>query len=261
MPKLGYLADPPKMPGQRPDFEAGEILRAAPTPPKVADLNRYIVDILDQGELSSCVANAILQAVRISHVKQGIVSPQLGSRLYGYYAARALDHTEDVDGGTYLRSFFTALLKFGFCPENVWPYDTKMVNVRPGMSADRAAYDQANPSEYRRIYESGDARLGVIKRAIASGFAVCFGTDVDSDFCSGLLAEPLLPPLKNIAGGHAMLVSGYDGDVFTVTNSWSKNWGNGGRCSFSGEYLTWEKTRDLWILNKAPNYSQPAGTT
>lgn len=256
MPKLGYLPDPPKAADQRPDYRASDILRLAP-PPRTATLRQQILNFLNQGNLSSCVANTILQTVRMSHVRQGIVNPQLGSRLHGYYAARAIDHAETVDGGTYLRSFFTALLKFGFCPESIWPYDEKMVNVRPSMAADRAAYDQANPSEYRRIYETGSARVDVVKRAIASGYPVCFGTDVDNDFCSGKLIEPLVPPLKNIAGGHAMFFFGYEDDDFMVGNSWGDEWGDGGQCRFSADYVAWEKTRDLWILSRAPNYSQP----
>jgi C1A family cysteine protease len=257
MPKLGWLPDPPKAAHERADFEADFILRAMPPPPAAANIRHLVTSVLDQGNIGSCVANAILQAVRCSHVKQGIANPQLGSRLFGYYLSRAYHHQTNEDSGTFLRLFFSALAKFGFCPESVWSYsdDGEKFREMPPMAAFRAAFDQANPTTYRRIAASGADRLDQIKRAIASGYGVCFGTDVDGAFTSNQLSEPIKPPSGNIAGGHAMMVGGYDGDVFEICNSWGTGWGDGGWCRFSDEYMAWDKTRDLWIVEYAPRYS------
>ena len=249
MVKLGYRPDPPKTT----DFPASELLAAAPPPPPSASLKHLVVEVLDQGAHSSCVAHAILQAVRCSHRAQGIAQPELGSRLFGYYLSRAYHHDTANDSGTYLRLFFQALNKFGFCPESIWPYDKDFSDMPP-QSAFRAAFDQASPTVYRRIDATGADRLDAIKRAIAGGFPVCFGTDVDSAFCSNQLAEPVRPPTANIAGGHAMMVGGYDGDTFEVVNSWG-SWGDAGWVKLSGDYLAWDGTRDLWIVEKAPVYS------
>jgi C1A family cysteine protease len=256
--KLGYMPDPPKKPADKPDLEAGLMLRAAPPPPPAADIRPLIVDVLNQGSLGSCVANAILQAVRASHVKQGVADPKLGSRLFGYWFSRAYHHQTGEDSGTFLRLFFQSLTKFGFCPESVWPYsdDSETFKKMPPFAALRAAFDQANPTVYRRITATGADRLDQIKRAIASGYAVVFGTSVDSDFCSNKLVEPLLPPRSNIVGGHALLVGGYDGNAFQIVNSWSADWGDAGWCVFSGDYLADVFSNDFWIVERAPRYSE-----
>lgn len=256
-PKLGWLADPPKLSHEKPDLLASPLLKAAPPPPPSANIRHLVVDVLDQGGLASCTAHSILQAVRCSHVKQGITNPELGSRLFSYYLSRAYHHDTGNDSGTYLRLFFQALLKFGFCRESVWPYSDSdsLFSKMPSGAAFRAAFDQKNPTAYRRISETGADRLDAVKRAIAGGYAVCFGTDVDSAFVRNQLAEPLQPPMGNIAGGHAMVVGGYDGDDFEIVNSWGTGFGNAGWCIFSGDYLTADCTRDLWILQTAPTYS------
>lgn len=249
--KLGYLPDKP----DTRDFDAEEKLGAA-VPPPSADLTPYVVDVLDQGPLNSCVANAILQAVRMSHSRQGVVNPPLGSRLFGYYLSRAVDHSTMVDEGTYLRSFFSALAKFGFCPEAAFPYDTggDAYKVKPPADAFRLAYDQRSPTSYHRITSNGYQRITDIKRAIAAGYAVCFGTDVSESFCRNELGStPLVPPTAEpIAGGHAMALVGYNGDAFNDLNSWGINWGAGGYCTLSADYLVWDRTRDLWIVEAVP---------
>lgn len=257
MPKLGWLPDPPKASHERPDFDAAPMFRAAPPPPPSANIRHLVVDVLDQGALGSCVANAILQAVRCSHVRQGVQGAKLGSRLFTYYLSRAYHHQTAEDSGTFLRLCFQGLAKFGFCPESVWPYSdgSERFKRMPSMAAFRAAFDQANPTTYRRISATGAERLDQIKRAIAAGYAVVFGTDVDNAFCSDVLSEPLKPPRSNIAGGHAMMVGGYSDNVFEILNSWGTDWGDGGWCRFSDEYMADLITRDIWICEHAPRYS------
>lgn len=256
--KLGYKPDPPKRPGDKPDFLAHAMLKAAPPPPLVADIRRFILSVLDQGNIGSCVSNSIMQAIRCSHVKQGVLNAILGSRLFGYYFSRAYEHTTGEDSGTYLRLFFQTLTKFGFVPERIWPYsdDSESFKKMPGTEALRAAFDQSNPTIYRRIDAAGAERLDMIKRAIASGYAVCFGTPVSNAFCSGNLVEPIKPPLTDVAGGHSMMVGGYDHDDFLILNSWSERFGDKGWVRFSSEYMAWNQTNDLWIVEQAPRYSE-----
>lgn len=255
--KLGYRPDQPD--GH--DLSAWEVLRAAPPPPPSASLREHVVEVLDQGDASSCTSHAIMQAIRIAHRRAGAALPPLGSRLFGYYLSRAVHHETGQDAGTFLRTFFQALNRFGFCQESAWPYADTLdaVTKMPSSSAFRAAFDQRSPTVYRRISTEGATRIMDIKRAIASGYAVCFGTDIAVDFFEDKGEEPILPPNgMAIAGGHAMVVTGYDpGDVFDVVNSWGAAWGREGYCRFSSDYLAWGKTRDLWLVEKAPEYSEP----
>jgi len=257
MPRLGYRPDPLKRPGETPDLDAQEVLKAAPLPIS-ASLREHVVEVLDQGGLGSCVAHAAAQAVRISHHRQGVANPKLLSRLFGYYCSRAYHHETGQDNGTFIRTFFAALNKFGFCPEEVYPYvdDGAAFKKMPSTTAFHAAFDQKSPTVYRRIYEEGSERVDAVKRALASGFAVCFGTDVSNDFCSSKLDNPEKPPVgKTIAGGHAMTLVGYDRDVFDVVNSWGGGWGESGYWYFDADYIAWSGSRDFWIVEHSPKYS------
>lgn len=257
---LGWLPDPLKRPGEKPDFDAEELLGLDPAPPS-ADNRNLIAGVLDQGNLGSCVANAGFQAIRANHIKQGVALDQarLGSRLFGYYVSRAYHHDTGRDTGTHLRTFFQALNKFGWPPEEVWPYEDVFKNFKrmPPTKAFMAAFDQKSPTTYRRIYDTGSERVDAVKRALAKGLLVVFGTDVGVPFLN--LKDdhqPLPPPIDDtIAGGHAMCIVGYDGDNFDVVNSWGTGWGSSGWCRFSADYLTWGSTRDIWIVEHAPRYS------
>lgn len=262
---LGWRPDPPKDVAE--DFSASQVLKASRIPKSAS--NRELVDILDQGNLGSCTANAAMQAIRASQLVHGAPADvEFGSRLFAYYFARALTHETGVDSGTYLRAIFEVTNKFGFCPESAWEYDdnpnpeTGRFTRMPGMRAMRAAYDQRSPTEYRRIYETGDDRLTIIKRALANRQLVVFGTDVTEDFCENNFdpGATIKPPgdAARMAGGHAMAIAGYEEigntTVFEIPNSWGEGWGEQGWCRFDGSYLTHPMSRDFWIVKSAPNF-------
>lgn len=263
---LGYKPDQPKAPGEKPDFDARSRIGAAAIPARASNRN-LITSVLNQGGLSSCVAHAVTQAVRASHVKQGVDHPALASRLMLYYLARAQLGETELDEGTFIRLAFQSLNKFGFCPETLWPYTDQgpAWKTKPALEAFRAAMDQRNsvavPTAYYRIYETGRARVDAVKMALAAGHCVAFGTDVSTDFCAGRIGTgPVSPPNDQpIAGGHAMCIVGYDGDVFDVVNSWGEGWGWAGYWPMTADYLVWGPTEDLWIVEAAPYYS--GGTT
>lgn len=255
-PRLGWQRDPPKLAGQRPDHDARELLAGLPAPPPAASVKQHS-RVVDQGQLGSCVANAGFQAVLINHGVQGVPSPKMGSRLMGYYLARAANNETAEDNGTYLRSFFGALNEFGFCPERIWPYDVARFAAMPPAAAFRAAFDQHQPTSYKRILSAGPTRGDDIKRALAGGYAVAFGTLVSTDIFDLNTFRPVEAPLgKTIAGGHALCIVGYDGDAFEICNSWGPSWNADGYCWFSRGYLEWEETTDLWIVAQAPRYSE-----
>jgi C1A family cysteine protease len=252
----GFLPDPPKAEGERPDFDAGVLVaRATPSPPS-HDLMPLVVEVLDQGGLGSCVAQAATQAIRMrDRAALGPASvPPLGSRLFAYYASRAHHHAQAYDTGTNYRSMFSGLARFGLPPESTWPYDD---SARPGArfakmpatDAFRLAADARRRIEYLRVYDAGYARVEVVKSAIAAGHPVCFGLDVTEAFMDEAFDPTApLPPLDGTpVGGHAMLLAGYDGDSFRCLNSWGRSWADGGTCLLSAD-LVIAQARDLWIV-------------
>lgn len=256
---LGWQPDPPKGPKETQDFDSHDLLTRVGAPdhvPASHNLADQIVDVLDQGRIGSCVANAGMQALRMSHIRQGIKDPPLGSRLWGYFLARFTHGDEKNDSGTYIRAFFRVVSKAGFPDEKYWPYHPEKFAQQPPSNAYTKAHDQiaAGNLSYFRIYERGDQRLAVIRRAIAAGYPVVFGTQVTNDFLNGR-ASIYDMPRGNIAGGHAMAFYGYDKDGFDVVNSWGEDWGQAGTTRFTNAYVAWPQTSDLWIVETAPKIS------
>lgn len=216
------------------------------------------------------------QALRASQISQllslspGAPIPELASRLFAYYLARAYDHETSQDSGTYLRNVFMALVKFGFPPESFWPYSDDSspgakFTIKPTESVFSQAFDQNKQNgtpAYYRIDTTGNERLLDIRRAIAAGHCVVFGTQVSEDFCSGNVdaSKPLPPPIgKAIAGGHALTIGEYaNDDDYGIVNSWGDQVGKGGWFRFSGEYLAWDESNDFWIVSAAPQFSRSA---
>lgn len=225
-------------------------------PPPSASLRRLLGEPLDQGSLGSCVAHAVAKLLFASHRKQGVPDPPLASRLAVYYLARAAEGNERLDAGCTLRAAFRALNALGFCPESAWPYTLERFAEQPPVLAFQLAHDQRKPTDYYRLFEEGAARLDAVRRMVAAGLPVAFGTLVSPAFVAddfaGSIWDP--PSLGAVAGGHAMVVGGYDEDGFDVLNSWGPEWGRAGWCRLSPTYLAWGETRDLWVARHAPPF-------
>lgn len=253
--------------------------------PGSADLRPFVVDVLDQGGLGSCVNNAGMQAIRMSAVREvaaslmqstvGVVMTLvmalaaaklrvlLGARLFAYYFARAIDGTTTEDAGTHPRSFFQAVNKLGFPPESEWPYsdDTNSLDPpfkrEPPISVLHDAYDQHAPTTYTRIVGDGKAKSAALKKALSQQMPVVFGCNVSQAFCQEDFdgKTPIGPTSDaDSVGGHSMVFVGYetvDGVVrFRVLNSWSDTWGDGGYCLVNEAFV--EEATDLWIVDHVP---------
>lgn len=258
MRALGWRPDPPQ---PKADWVAPRRLRATAIP-KAAS-NRDLVRILDQGQLGSCTANAAAQCLRAAQLVAGApASTEIASRLFLYRLALGAAGGLIADNGTYLRLIFQVANAVGFPPESVWPYDDgpEVFKRKPGETALRAAYDQRQPTEYRKITETGEDRLDMIRGALAARHLVCFGTDVTEDFCEGdsKPGVPVRVPSKSakIAGGHALAIVGYDAaGNFDIANSWGTDFCDQGFFTMAPEYLKWSASSDFWIVEVAPIFS------
>lgn len=250
--KCGWQKDPP----DARDHSASELFGATGPVPPAADNSILIGDRLDQTN-QDCVANGIAVAVRGSHILKGVVAPKLLSRRFLYRAARRMGGQGDDDAGTFIRVGFDVLNKLGFCPEDDWPY-TQAVNANPNQLALRAAIDQRAPTSYRRIFETGSARIDMIKRALAAHHLVVFGQQIGAEMDNPAKGAILDIPTGPILGGHCMVVYGYDGDVFNVVNSWSRGWGDDGCIRFTAARMAWPATDDLWSVDAAAPFQEAA---
>lgn len=258
--KLGYIPDPVKHTDY--DFTTGLKPFLTSASDGDVDLSPYATDT-QQWELSACAGNATADSVEIINAiaeeekakqegRGALPVPQL-SRLFVYSMARSLmddngDGKGDInkDEGTYIRLCFEILSRFGICEESVWPYDTKKVFVAPSIKAIRQATGHRIHSYYR-IKQSGEDRLTEVIAALRAKHPVVFGTLIDPSFQDKRGPEVVTRPAGKTIGGHAMILVGYANGLFKVKNSWGAGWRKDGYCFFTPEYLSWERTWDLWV--------------
>lgn len=257
--KYGYKRDPverTEADGTVTDLIAKDLKFAAVAPKLAAggtttgdvDLSPYSTPS-NQYDLSSCVGNATADSVEILNAIAGYEPVQL-SRLFVYAMARirAGDPKLEHDEGTYIRTAFDTLSRFGVCDEYLWPYRTDTVHTSPSIKAQRQAVGHRIHSYYR-IDSNGDDRLDDIVKALRAKHPVVFGTLVTDEFGRTRDRTPLRRPSANanVQGGHAMIIVGYVGGHFLVKNSWGSNWGSLGFCVMTPEYLSWSNTWDIWV--------------
>jgi hypothetical protein len=257
---FGYLPDPV----DERDWDSAKLLQARPMATVVESLDwrSKVVDILNQGSLGSCVAHAILGAIRLKHVFDGIKKPKLGNRLHVYAGARSYIGTRDWDSGCHIRDGFRWTNGVGFMPEDETDdgYDVSTFKELPNPREMKLMHDQRNKLEgqveYYRVTETGAEREAALKQAMSSGGVPLLGTATTRDFLrytDGILRKP--SPTTRQTGGHAFYLCGYTPDYAIAANSWDDDWGIDGFMHLGWDYIRWRETRDIWVVDKAPYYS------
>lgn len=212
--------------------------------------------ISDQGSLSSCVANAVCDALE---VLLGLEDPknvvQL-SRLHCYWNARSYTQDTDKDDGTYIRNAIDSLRTLGVCPEDVWPYAMSNVFAQPPIRAYQKSIDNKIESYYR-IDGAGSSRCDTVEHAVRSNHPVVFAAPVTDDFTKYFRGDGRVwPETKTWVGYHAMIVVGVryvNGErQFKIRNSWGPSWGDSGRTWFSEGYMGSTLCNDFWVLTRVP---------
>jgi len=218
--------------------------------PASVDLRTKCPNVLDQGQLGSCTANALGNAHLFSQMKQPGGEDLLPSRLFIYWNERNLEGSVDSDSGAQIRDGIKVLAKLGAPPENIWPYEIANFATKPTAKAYKVALSHQAVT-YQRVTQS----LPELKGALAVGFPVVFGFTVYESFESEAVAKsgvaPLPGPTERSVGGHAVMAVGYDDSkqVFHVMNSWGVGWGQKGFFTLPYAYLaSSDLAADFWTL-------------
>lgn len=245
---LGYLPD---------DVDDRDVLFAAPPlDERIRPINFSLMvharERRDQVATSMCVAFGFAHALRIRELFLGVdLGPACVMSMYGvsrsYHLGKRL-----VDRGTYPRTMARGLSKVGVPHEDDWPFDPGKVNKHPPPQCFLRGYKRRGGT-YQRIAERGEARIEAICAAIAGGLPVTIGTMVEPSF--GNLNGPRLieRPVDGapLAGGHLMCIVGYSnhGERFQVLNSYGPRWRDDGTCELTADYIAWQGTQDLTIVD------------
>jgi C1A family cysteine protease len=210
--------------------------------PNVVDLRPDCPTAFDQGNLSSCVACAVVGCVGY---QDGLTTGPDMSQLFTYYNARLIDGDPGSDNGTYVKSAIQAVKVAGLAPDHDWPYDEAKVCVEPS----EKAYDEAKqyPIEsYEKLTYGYDMRV-----CLARGVPFTGGIRVYESFMD--VTSDLVPEIganESEVGLHAVMFCGYDIDrnLFLIRNSWGPTWGKDGFAWLPACY--WRGTMDMWAITK-----------
>lgn len=223
--------------------------------PLIVDMRQHMPGIYDQGQLSSCTANAIGAAIEYQQRKEKL-HEYVPSRLFIYFNERQLENSVGSDCGAEIRDGIKTVMSQGVCPESpypnraVWPYNEQAVFTRPPEECYRDARTDLVKG-YARIMQNVEA----LEQCLAIGFPVIFGMACYSSFESDLVAHTgvVLMPQQNekSLGGHAVLLVGYlhNDRLFIVRNSWGKQWGKNGYCLMPyGYVINPDLASDFWAI-------------
>jgi C1A family cysteine protease len=194
-------------------------------------------NILDQGSLGDCVANAFYYTI-MSQTNRAINL----SRLSLYAISRTIDYTPlNQDSGTTIRSSCQAIAKYGVCKEEIYPYKAANFINLPPLTVFQ------NSKLFRTFTYSFVKQdwLSIKTCLITNNTPIIFGIMVYSSFLTTAVAKTGIAPMPNtkterFAGGHCMTIVGYNDatQTFTCANSWGTNWGNKGYCYLPYAYVT-----------------------
>jgi hypothetical protein len=241
--------------GRKPDKEDARdklyaAVHAAPvTIPVSVDLRSKLPPCFDQGQTSSCGANA----------GSGLMcffNPSIPafSRLQIYYGVRVVEGDVSQDDGVETRDVLAELQITGAAPEALWPFDLRQMFVQPTQNVYTAA-EQYTVSSYSRLVSEDD-----YLNCLAAGFPFILGFTVFESLDSDSVAKTGVLPLpysgENQLGGHDVLVVGYDTNFLNnpdflksglnpsqvssrallIRNSWGSSWGLNGYFWMSLEF-------------------------
>ena len=222
--------------------------------PKKVDLRVNSSPVVDQGQLGSCTANAIVSGLReyilLNDERKNLIRL---SRLYLYWWERKLERTVEEDSGASLRDGMKVLHKKGVCTEETRPYIIDRFKEVPTEIEEKEALNYTI-SGYQRL-----SSIKEIKHALRHAHPVVFSMDIYESFQNdvgdnGIIQLPKLGEER--LGGHAMCLMGYDdtlnGGSFIVRNSWGQEWGHNGYCYMPYKmHIYWY---DAWTVMQGRNY-------
>ncbi len=214
------------------------------SPPTTISLRSKCPTPYDQGQTSSCTANAIAAC-------RQVVSPlaYTPSRLFIYARERQAEEKILTDDGADPYDGLEILQQIGVCPEHSWPFIPANLDLAPPEYLNSLAI----PGKVTSIARVDPTTDG-IKVALFAGLPVVVGIVVYSSMMGDDVAKSGQVPIpsgnEQCLGGHAVLVVGFNGSSFEFLNSWGINWGNSGFGYFPTGYIDAGLVQAAMVISK-----------
>jgi C1A family cysteine protease len=212
--------------------------------PEFFSLKNKISTILDQGDLGSCVSNAIAQSVlmakvfpscisRLNHYYYGRLAMGVGMQNNKYYLTR--------DSGLDIRTACKILSSYGYALETSWSYDILKYKTKPTCSQ-----IEYKDYKYEFINRKGSGLISNIKSfLITHKKPIVFGITIYDSFYDDVVTNTGVVPMPNVnkeqyMGGHCVVLIGWDDTTrrFRCVNSWGSDWGDNGYFYLPYNFIT-----------------------
>lgn len=216
---------------------------AAGSTPSFVDLRVHAPPVKDQNACSSCTGHGTSTGISTTCRAQGRPLAFEPSERGIYCLARAVDREPGqslTDDGAMPNQVMRGIGAWGVRPTQAptslgdnSDCEPSNVNDEPKLGEIEDGATHLIVGEYV-ITATGDARVQQLRQALAAGFAVCFGVDVDAAFEDYAGGKPLAAPdPAKILGGHWLCAVGYRTDangrtIVIFRNSWGLGWGSSG---------------------------------
>jgi hypothetical protein len=159
-----------------------------------------------------------------------------------YEMARRYDEWpgEDYDGSS-ARGAMKGWHKHGVCSERLWPY--RAVSRKGDLTPNRIADAQQRPlGAYFRV----NHRDLVAMHSAISEAGILYATSSVHSGWDSVPSSGVISWQKDVTGGHAFALIGYDRRGFWIQNSWGRDWGlNGLALVTYDDWLT--NGSDVWV--------------
>ena len=253
MSGIGYFGCKPDRSDQRDHMKEYDVVPSVHHP--IVDLRQYVTGIYNQGQLSSCTANAVCAAYKLD-LKKECMTPGSGmyaaadlcdpSRLFLYYNTRIIKNHQFQDSGASIRDTVKSIAK-GVCNETTWPYNITMFQERSSWMA----YGEATGNIVSK-YEKLRPDVHQFRACLKDNCPFVFRFKVYERFgfthISGVMPMPI--PNEEVVGEHAVVAVGYDDGSrhFIILNSWGEDWGEKGYFYMPYEFISNGWCRDFWKI-------------
>ena len=231
-PKLALKQDKPDSRDWHIDTLLAKVGAPAAVPAAGSVFSQFTI-IKDQGGTGSCEGQSVSNATRAAYLALGQMCPDL-SALFIYYGSRSIAGGPIIDEGAYIRDGIKTLQQVGECTETVWPFIEGRVNSSPSWAAYRDATKRRGIRGYYAI-PNGDVNR--VKQALAAKIPVVGGWTLDNGFMNFYFKGVQEACTGPSVGNHAMFVESFQGDTFTLVNSWGYNYRESGRFRASSGFM------------------------
>lgn len=198
----------------------------------------------DQGSYQNCATHALSALIEIVTGSDAISYPW-------YYGNRR--YTDHKGEGTEARGLLKAAQKDGGLYFSRYPFEAEVSEVIDTFNEKFTEFKkEAERIKIGNYYQC--LTIDAVKDSLLKGMPVLVGTLVFKSFYeitkdNIIMPEPRIKngSLEEMAGGHMMLITGYDKRGFKVLNSWGESFGDDGTFIMPYSIVSWSEKNNFPI--------------